>query len=369
MTRPEHTTNLAALLRKRLALVDAEVAPPSDRARADSVAALESALRIRARTVTTRRSVGIAVSLVAAAALVLVGARFARSGASPSVSLRAAGAGGEARLSDGSNVDFGDHVRLDDGTRLVASHGGEVSVAFATGTELTLADRGALALVATGKTQAFRLEGGSLSAHVAKLGAGERFLVRTIDAEVEVRGTRFDVSLGAPRACAGGATTRVHVTEGAVVVRAGGSETHLTPGETWPSCEDPVAPSPLATALPQRPEPAAAPSAPHASATVAAASASSSHESSLAQENELYQRALAAKRAGDASGAVASFERLLVDHPRSPLAHGAAIERMRLLAKGGPKERSRARAAARDYLARFPSGDAREEARLIVDGP
>src|SRR4029078_7162168 len=44
-----------------------------------------------------------------------------------------------------------------------------------------------------GATQRFDLERGRLSADVAKLPRGGRFVIGTADAEIEVRGTRFDV--------------------------------------------------------------------------------------------------------------------------------------------------------------------------------
>src|SRR5262249_2055397 len=92
-----------------------------------------------------------------------------------------------------------------------------------------------LAVVEEGRAQVFALNAGSLRADVAKLGSGERFIVRTADAEVEVRGTSFLVDVVPPDpACGAGNATRVQVFEGVGRVRAGGREAAVGPGEHWP---------------------------------------------------------------------------------------------------------------------------------------
>ena len=79
----------------------------------------------------------------------------------------------------------------------------------------------------------------------------------------------------------------------------------------------------------------------------------------------MFARAIAAKRAGDPSGAVAGFDRFLARYPGSPLAESATVERMRALRSIDP---ARAVAAARSYLARYPNGFAHAEAEAIVAG-
>ena len=80
-------------------------------------------------------------------------------------------------------------------------------------------------LVEQSQRKRFSLEAGSLFAKVAKLTADERFVVATPDAEVEVRGTAFRVTIvPADRACEDGSPTRLEVTEGVVVVRHAGVE-------------------------------------------------------------------------------------------------------------------------------------------------
>jgi outer membrane protein assembly factor BamD (BamD/ComL family) len=63
---------------------------------------------------------------------------------------------------------------------------------------------------------------------------------------------------------------------------------------------------------------------------------------------------------------VASFDKLLQRYPQSPLAESASTERLRLLAKQGSP---RAKAAARDYLVRYPNGFAKGLAESLVASP
>lgn len=76
-------------------------------------------------------------------------------------------------------------------------------------------------------TEKVHLLEGTIWLEVETLGAEERFVVSTEDAEVEVRGTRFEV------AAREGKLLRVSVQEGAVEVRHGGGSWLLHPGELW----------------------------------------------------------------------------------------------------------------------------------------
>lgn len=192
------------------------------------------------------------------------------------------------------------------------------------------------------------LTAGVLHADVAKLGKGERFIVRTPDAEVEVRGTSFDVArVASDPACGAGSTTRVVVREGVVAVRpVGQPEALVHAGETWPaSCEG---------------------SAPPAATSAAPSIAAAPPHSDLAAQNDLFERALARKRAGDTGGAIATFDQLLARYPASHLGQSARAERMKLLVG---VDHDRARAAAHDYLQRYPTGFARADAELILSSP
>jgi hypothetical protein len=251
---------------------------------------------------------------------------------------------------------------------VVARPGGRALLAFATGTELTVEEGGDLTIVEGGATKVFALGAGVLHADVAKLGAGERLLVRTPDAEVEVRGTSFRVAVApSDPSCGHGTTTRLSVYEGAVTLRVRGVETRVEAGMHWPAgCGGAQA---ARATNGQKNRGAVSLGVPRAggsqesSATPPSLAASTPPSSTLAQQNDLFADAMAAKRGGDAPGAIARFDSFLARYPSSPLAESAASHRMKLLRE---VDRPRAVDAARAYLARWPNGFARAEAEAII---
>jgi TolA-binding protein len=74
-----------------------------------------------------------------------------------------------------------------------------------------------------------RLVDGTVTVEVERLQPGEGFRIVTGDAEVEVRGTAFDVT------AAGDRLRSVRVIHGSVEVRARGSRRVLSAGQTWPA--------------------------------------------------------------------------------------------------------------------------------------
>jgi hypothetical protein len=273
---------------------------------------------------------------------------------------------------------------LPKGFRLVAPPAGEVRIGAARGTTLALEGGGELAISEASIMQRYELKVGAVRARVAKLLPGERFIIATSDAEVEVHGTAFRVAVvPADPACGGGTITRVAVTEGVVSVRRAGVEVRITPGHVWPeSCEAAAAAQPVPAAggrargrggaarsvalrtpapvVATRPElaaeaPAEAPVMPSTPLT----------RSELAAQNDLFASALRAKRRGQGSQAIRIFERLTRQYPTGPLAESAVVQRMKLLVV---IDTVAARRAASDYLSRYPSGFARVEAHQIIDG-
>jgi ferric-dicitrate binding protein FerR (iron transport regulator) len=205
----------------------------------------------------------------------------------------------------------------------LSSRGEPATLTGADGTVVHLEPRTDVVLVRADAVRWFQLQRGTFEAHVAKLAAGRRFVVATPDRQVEVRGTRFQVSLApADPSCGDGTVTRVVVDEGVVTVRAAdGSEDRVAAGERWPAnCST--------AARPHRSHPTERPSAPAAAPAAASASTSTS---TLAAENDLFGRAARAQRAGDAATALHLLDDLLARYPGSPLRSAAETERARLL--------------------------------------
>jgi hypothetical protein len=84
--------------------------------------------------------------------------------------------------------------------------------------------------------------------------------------------------------------------------------------------------------------------------------------SDLAEQNDSFARAIAAKNRGAAPEALAAFESFVARYPASQLLESALVERMRLLRT---VDRRRAREAAHQYLAKFPAGFAHTEAQAL----
>jgi hypothetical protein len=237
------------LVRKLFAGEGASIAPPPPAAteRARAIAAITEAIAARSRR---RRAVRVAGAAFAAAAVItglFVGSRVLRHALAP-VRPVAAGpeivahpaAGGASVLVSGAEAPLVEGRSLAAGSRIVTPPGGRATLSLSTGTSVALGEGADLTVGGEGGLEALRLAVGFADLHVAKLGAGQRFVVNTPDAEVEVRGTHFRVAVAAPDpACGGGTTTRVVVTEGVVVVRHAGAESRVAAGERWPSaCAD-----------------------------------------------------------------------------------------------------------------------------------
>ena len=226
-----------------------------------------------------------------------------------------------------------------------------------------------------GSTERFSLQRGELSAHVAKLAVGQRFIIATPDAEVEVRGTRFRVHvLNDLDGCSAASRTRLEVSEGIVEVRALGATVAVAAGQRWPTdCVDADTPHSSLAPL-EIGRSAASPNAssvrpvavvPHAIAT-APALAAADHASELAQQNDLFAEADALHRQGDVAGALRAYQTLIARFPASPLAENALVQRMRLLSN---RRDPRTHSEAERYIARYPRGFALKEAQRLMDLP
>jgi hypothetical protein len=346
------------------------IPPPRESDRRAAISAIESAIRLRA---TRRKQSRVVWALgVAAAVLFAIGlSTFLVRRGSPVAQLTTPApvtghVTGTGVVVEGAPATSSAPVVLGKGNRIAVREGGHAVLAFSTGTELSVDERAEMAVVEEGRSQIFALNAGSMRAHVAKLGPGERFIVRTPDADVEVRGTIFTVSLvPADSACGGGTVTRVAVEEGVVVVRAKGSEARVAKGERWPSgCQ--AAPAPTVVEI-DPPSPRITNEPKGTRTKPAPSSAITPSSSSLAEQNALFAEGLAYKNGGQSSQAIGTFEQFMSKYPSSPLAENAAVERMRLLAQ---IDRARGAAAANQYLRRYPNGFGKAEAKAIVaSGP
>lgn len=339
---------------------ESEGPPPSseERARAIQEVAVSLSRRARRRQLTRWASAcAAAVAMVAATAGVTrhVLRRDVRVAAAtfptPGVQIVAHPLGdGASVVVSGAPAPLADGRHLAEGSHLVTPPTGQATLAFSTGTSVMLGEGTDLTINGDGSTQQLRLAGGWVSLHVAKLTAGQRFLVETADSEVEVRGTQFKVSIARPdAACGEGTPTRVSVTEGVVTVRHNGVESRIAAGEQWPAgCADGagrMAQSWTTSSSPRTPAPASL--------------------STLAERNDLWEQVVTAKQQGNLSTSLALCDRFLGKYPTGPLSEDARVEHMRLLRTLAP---ARAGGVARQYLATYPNGFARGEAEAIVAG-
>ncbi len=310
---------------------------PLDRTAA--IAAIDQALRARKQ----RRLTGVGWGVIAAAAaVVLVIGWYGVRAPSPTAESAArtpplavtALEGVDASIetttgtmtaSAGNRITAGTWVRVPSAGRLL--------LALDSGTRLRVGASSRARVTELGALQRFDLESGSLSAEVAKLPPGGRFVIGTADAEIEVRGTRFDVVVDpGVSACAPFVRTRVVVEEGVVVVRFAGDEVRLPAGSSWPNCAPPTAPPARPTARVGHAHAPHAQTAPPAGSGPAPAVVDSS---TLAEQNDLFAAALAARRRGDTGEAIRWLDRLLARYPHGQLIDSARAERQRLIESGG----------------------------------
>jgi hypothetical protein len=358
MTVPRYA-RFASTLLSRIGAAAPPTPDPNDRAQ--TIAAIARAIEASRRQRQARRW-GMACAAAGVVVLAALGGyRLASRGAPVMVAIAPAASpvaqivahpmnGGSSVVVLGAQAPLDDGRLLGPGSRVVTPANGRAMLSFSTGSTVLLREGTDMTVAAEGTIQRLHLDSGSVELHVAKLASDHRFIVDTPDSEVEVRGTRFSVSIVAPDpGCGAAVRTRVAVTEGVVVVRHAGAEDRVAVGEEWPAgCLH--APAVSVTAGPRPPI---------ASPVVGA----SSPGSTLTDQNDLFAAAASAKRHGDARGALAALDRLLATYPASPLVESALVERMRILQT---QSHDRSRVAAKEYLARYPNGFAQSEAEAIV---
>ncbi len=371
-----------------------------DRGIAIVAQAMQQSVKSRSRRKQRLWISAAAITMAAAAAAAVVGTRgFTHSKATASVNPHCAhspeGCSPSVKNAQGT-VDVGHYSGRDilPGGVIQAAVGQFTQVRFDSGTRLALGGNTRLAYDEGTEVHRFSLSHGSVHLEVTKLKQGQRFLVNTADAEVEVRGTVFDVSvIPASEGCA--ERTSVAVKEGVVEVRSTSGLRTLHGGDTWqPEC---------ATALALK-EPAAHAARPpiaertalvgpnvelsarkdgqataeravveeRATAGESAGAAPTQTQSEqvrssdLAKQNDIYARASAERNQGHSLEALTLYQELITKFPSSALTESACVQRIRIL------RTTNSAAAAREaklYLSRFPKGFARSEAEALLSAP
>lgn len=218
------------------------------------------------------------------------------------------------------------------------------------------------------------LHDGVIDVEVTPLHGGERFRVITADAEVEVRGTAFEVTAEL------GHLAGVRVRHGRVEVRPQGRPVVLVgAGETWEAAParavEEIA-APISVAPRQAPELAPAPAPrpvrpvgpPRAALTARAVAPSlpvtaAPPVSDRAPQAVAYDEAWAAMRAGSFDRAATAFARAGILDPEGPLAEDAGYWYAVALAR---QHRAEATTAFREQLARYPHSAHAGEASAML---
>jgi len=369
---------LAARLLRRVDV--AHGSPEGDRER--GLLSIERALAARPRAWQRNRMVAFAMPVAAAVIAWLAlrdhaqppqhsaEARVVSVLASP---LRA----GASFLDSTGEVPLGPDMRLLVGGRIATAPNGGAQLQLSTGTRLELEARTSLTLQSQDALQRFSLALGGVDARVAKLASGDRFVIDTPDAQVEVRGTAFHLEvLPGADACGDGNRTRLEVTEGVVEVRSSRALARVGAGQRWPldcvpttvegtpsdaggaaadlggsTLRAPVVPGGEAATAVQPPRPRRPLGSP---------------QSLIAEQNALFQRGVRAQREGRRIEALGAYAELIARFPSSPLAENAAVARIRLSVDA---DLGQARREARSYLERYPRGFARPEAERVAEMP
>ncbi len=203
---------------------------------------------------------------------------------------------------------------------------------------------------------------GALTIEILHVEPYERAVVTLPDGVLEDVGTRFLVEVKEGR------TERVVVHEGAVLLRLHGrAPLTIGAGGSWSWSPSPVSVAPsvsasvtavASTTVASTMTVAIVPAVPKPVATPAAASA-------LDPAGLELKGAMASLRAGENALAAARFATFVTNHPAHPQAEDAAW--LRVVASQRAGDTAGTRAAAADYLARFPKGFRRPEAEALKD--
>lgn len=210
-----------------------------------------------------------------------------------------------------------------------------------------------------------RLYEGTVDVQVNKLTVGQRFIVATSDAEVEVRGTRFSVVAVDDR------LREVAVQEGVVEVRSGGNTITLRAGDAWNAPErvamndEPEEPQPVVAPAPPTPAPEEndVPAEPEEVEEEPTPTPKPKRKRSAASKE--FAAAMGKLDSGDYAGATDALRGFSKKHGNDARAEDADFLTIIALQRAG--RHAAAARAARSYLAKYPSGSRRAEAQAIAN--
>jgi len=206
-------------------------------------------------------------------------------------------------------------------------------------------------------SEVIRLWDGAIDLDVEPLGPGERVRVEVGDGDVEVRGTRFQVTARADR------IVGVSVTHGRVEVRPRGAPLAvLGAGQEWRRPAGPPAEAPAPVVVERGSQEPAPPARPR---RIAAGTEAAVQRALRPTEQEArYDDAWDALRAGKFKDAAARFGRVLDGSPPGPLVDEAAFWRATALARDG--ESASAIDAFRSFLSSYRASPRHGEASAIL---
>lgn len=209
--------------------------------------------------------------------------------------------------------------------------GARASAALPSGATVSIEERSLVRLSSVSNgSEELGLARGRVEIRVPRLKPGATLAVRTPDARVSVRGTRFIVEVSERDARS---VTSVSVLEGSVWVEARGRTVVLERGARFSTGHEPetIRESPPTNG--SAPTPSAATgsgTAARGTPPHAAADERGQAGSTLGIENEIYLEAMRAARVGNQALAVERLGALIERYPNSPLAPNARVELERL---------------------------------------
>jgi TolA-binding protein len=211
------------------------------------------------------------------------------------------------------------------------------------------------------------LQSGRFELEVDKLERRQRFLLELPDGELEVKGTRFVVDVDGVR------TQNVRVLEGRVALRLRGREPLLLDGgQSWPDAGAKAAPptaSPSArasvpTSERTTPKPKAVTGSPQRVTGPADEKPAAPAPSATPTAATDFAQSMAAFSAGDYGRAEQLFDAFETRHPSDARVEDATF--LKAVARSRRGDTEGARALAREYLHRYPSGLRHLEAQRLA---